>query len=156
MNSGKTVATRPPTTCGCARTSFFRQTTQYSGSAVMPLGQPADDTRVLLAATRQALRKFFRPGFAYAKAGVCLLDVQPRHETQAQQQLAFDVQDSEADSRQVNKAMCVLERLSTQDGRDTDKPATRVHDEAGGWLKRQARVPPPYKPCWEDLEEGRR
>lgn len=147
------MATRPPTTCGCARTSFFRQTTQYSGSAVMPLGQPADDTRVLLAATRQALRKFFRPGFAYAKAGVCLLDVQPRHETQAQQQLAFDVQDSEADSRQVNKAMCVLDSLNTRYGRDTVKLASSVHDEAAVWRMRQERVSPSYTTRWEDLVE---
>src|SRR5690606_4959056 len=63
-------ASMTPTIHVFARTSFFRQTPQYSGSAVMPLGEPTDDTRVLLAATRQALRKFFRPGFAYAKAGV--------------------------------------------------------------------------------------
>lgn len=146
-------ASMTPTIHVFARTSFFRQTPQYSGSAVMPLGEPTDDTRVLLAATRQALRKFFRPGFAYAKAGVCLLDVQPRHEAQAQQQLAFDVQDSEADSRQVNKAMCVLDCLNTRYGRDTVKLASSVHDETAAWQMRQERMSPSYTTRWEDLVE---
>jgi DNA polymerase V len=45
---------------------------QYNASLLVPLPEPSDDSRVLSDAVWVALRKIFRVGFAYKKAGVML------------------------------------------------------------------------------------
>lgn len=136
-----------------ARTSPFRQTPQYSGSAVVPLGTPTDDTRTLIAATRRGLQKLYRNDYDYAKAGVCLLDVQPRHQAQAQQQIALLGETSTEDDQRSNRAMLALDSLNNRYGRETVKLATSLHRATTAWQMRQERMSPNYTTRWEDLVE---
>lgn len=136
-----------------ARTSFFRQAPQYSGSIVVPLGQATDDTRVLIAATCRGLRDFYRPGFDYAKAGVCLLDVHPRGQAHAQQQLGFVDLVAVPGEAALNRAMLALDSLNTRYGRETVKLASSMHQANAAWQMRQERMSPSYTTCWEDLVE---
>ena len=57
------------------RTSPFRQVPQYSKSHVQPLVTPTADSRQITRAALEGLRRIYRPGFDYAKAGVMLMDI---------------------------------------------------------------------------------
>lgn len=48
---------------------------QYHQTEIAPLSTPTDDTRVLCAAALEALRRIYRPGYKYQKAGVILTDI---------------------------------------------------------------------------------
>jgi Nucleotidyltransferase/DNA polymerase involved in DNA repair len=48
---------------------------QYHATRTIALNHPSQDTRVFLKAGRVALADLYRPGFAYAKAGVHLLEI---------------------------------------------------------------------------------
>jgi DNA polymerase V len=66
-------------------TSPFRtHDRQHSPSVTLPLVRPTDDTRSLIAAAVRALKGVFRPGFNYVKAGVMLVDLQPKGREQAE------------------------------------------------------------------------
>ena len=136
-----------------ARTSPFRQTAQYSGSAVVPLGFPADDTRALIAAARRGLQKLYRDGYDYAKAGVCLLDVQAKQQAQAQLQIDLLGEEPTSGEPRGSRAMLALDSLNTRYGRETVKLASSVHQAKAAWQMRQERMSPSYTTRWEDLVE---
>ena len=58
------------------RTNPFKEMEpQHSQGLILPLPDPTDDTRQLVSAAIAILRHLYRPGFAYAKAGVMLTDI---------------------------------------------------------------------------------
>ncbi len=60
------------------RTSPFKpDAAQYQGSLTVPLVAPTDDTRQLVCAAQAGLQRIYRPGFAYQKVGVVLLELIP-------------------------------------------------------------------------------
>jgi DNA polymerase V len=54
---------------------FREQDPQYSNSLVIPLPNASADTRLLVRAALFALQKIYRPGYAYQKAGVMLMEI---------------------------------------------------------------------------------
>jgi DNA polymerase V len=71
------------------RTSPFRkQDPQYSRSASIPLPCPTSDSAHITQAANAIVKRIYRPGFKYAKAGVMLMDLQPA--TREQLTLDFD------------------------------------------------------------------
>jgi DNA polymerase V len=56
-------------------TNPFRDEPQYSNSLVIPLPNASADTRLLVRAALFALKKIYRRGFAYNKAGVMLMGI---------------------------------------------------------------------------------
>lgn len=60
------------------RTNPFKpEVPQYQRGLIVPLAVPSDDTRQLLRAAHAGLRRIYRPGFAYQKAGVVLTELIP-------------------------------------------------------------------------------
>ncbi len=57
------------------RSSRFRDAQPYAASRVVPLATPTADTRALVTAARAGLKRIFKPGPAYSKAGVILLEL---------------------------------------------------------------------------------
>jgi DNA polymerase V len=58
------------------RTSPFKEKEpQYSRGVTVPLPCPTSDSRALVGAALTGLKRIFRPGFAYAKAGIMLVDL---------------------------------------------------------------------------------
>lgn len=55
------------------RTSKFHKGPQYGNAAVKEFVAPTNDTRAILQAVLQGVSQIYKPGYAYAKAGVCLL-----------------------------------------------------------------------------------
>jgi DNA polymerase V len=58
------------------RTSPFRKSPQYSRSVVVPLAHPTQDTARLVGAALHGLRSIYQSGYALAKAGVMLVQLQ--------------------------------------------------------------------------------
>jgi len=50
--------------------AFKKQDKQYSNSIVLPFSTPTSDTRTMITAAHVGLRRIFREGFNYAKAGI--------------------------------------------------------------------------------------
>src|SRR5665647_3888353 len=56
---------------------FREQDPQYSNSITIPLPNASSDTRLLVRAALFGLKKIYKPGHAYKKAGVMLTGIGP-------------------------------------------------------------------------------
>ena len=127
------------------RTNVFKpDEPQYQRAMAVPLPAPTDDTRVLTGWALGILRKIFRPGFAYHKAGIMLLDLVPQHQRQA---TLFETADGESERAQA--LMQVLDEINARYGRRTLKFA--AEGLARPWQMRRNRLSPRYTTSWEEL-----
>jgi DNA polymerase V len=145
------------------RTSPFRKVPQYSRSHVQPLGSPTADSRAIVRAAHEGLKKIFRQGFEYAKAGVMLMDISSA--SQVQTELAFDAPGGEqADGshrrgsrqhpqRDPQRLMAALDAVNQRWGKHTMKlGSNRLNVEApSGWVMKQERRTPRYTTQWSDM-----
>lgn len=100
------------------QTSPFRdKDTQYSGGHLVPLREPTDDTRLLIAAALSGLCKIYRSGFAYQKAGVLLSELSPAGH---QQGSLFDEVEAPSPSR-ANSLMQAIDGINGIMGSGTIK-----------------------------------
>ena len=61
------------------RTNVFKpEVPQYQRSMTVPLPEASADTRVLVGWAIKALRRIYRPGYGYHKAGITLMEIVPR------------------------------------------------------------------------------
>ena len=116
---------------------------QYNASLLVPLPEPSDDSRLFSDAVWVALRKIFRAGFAYKKAGVMLTALS---EARRQQHGLFT--DTTTQTRDA-ELMKTLDRLNLHFGRDT------IHLAATGtsrdWRMRSANRSPRFTTRWDEL-----
>ena len=129
-----------------ARTSPYSAGEAHSGSRIIPLPYPTDDTRDLLQAALAGLRAMYREGSAYAKAGVIL--------TQFAQRGAITgdlfAPPPRANSEQL---MRVMDAINAKQGRGTIRLG---RERAGGvWSMRRELLSPSYTTDWQGLPKGR-
>lgn len=130
------------------RTNLFRaDEPRYDASRVMILPEPSADTRRLAQAARQGLRKLYRPGYRYAKAGIMLLDLVPASARQA------DLWSDPERVEQGQRLMGVMDRINRDYGRDTIRLAGA--GLARRWAMRQAHRSPRYTTRWDELPIAR-
>ncbi|NRA41395.1 MAG: Y-family DNA polymerase [Pseudomonadales bacterium] len=91
------------------QTSRF-DTEPYRNSATVVLPYASNDTRHIIAASQQAVRSIFRPGHAYAKAGVGLIELIDEQPSQ----LNFFQQYQTERSRQLMQTLDQLNRQQAQ------------------------------------------
>ena len=85
------------------RTSPFRQNDrQYSRSAVAPLTSPTADTAQIVEAVLAVLHIIYKPSYKYTKAGLMLLDLQPKTRHQFTLDLEDETQHNEARAAHAN------------------------------------------------------
>lgn len=135
------------------RTSRFSAGPFHADSAVAPLPAPTDSTPALLRAALSGLRSVFRPGFDYAKAGVCLLDVRPAAPAAMQGEL-FAPDDAGCAGKSA-RAMAVVDQLNQRFGRRVVQAASALHAADARWLMRQAHRSPSYTTLWDEVVEVR-
>ena len=136
------------------RTSRFSAGPWHADSAVVPLDSPTGSTSMLLRAALGGLRSVFRPGFDYAKAGVCLLDVRPAVPVTMQGELfALDSGHAEKSALRSARAMAVVDRLNQRFCRRMTQVASALHEPDARWLMRQAHRSPSYTTVWGDVVE---
>ncbi len=143
-----------------ARSSPFRQGQQYSGSLVMPLRRPSSDTMLITEAATQGVRKIFRPGVDFAKAGVMLLDISSQEHAQFELDLdsVSDVpgqgaaQGRAQDVAARRRLMTALDAVNDRFGRATlQLGSAATAGEPRNWKMKQERRTPAYTTRWEDM-----
>ncbi len=115
---------------------------QYHRSLTIPMPEPTADTRILISWALKVLRRMYRPGFAYQKAGVMLSDLRPR--MMAQASLFADPEDDRG--RQL---MATLDAINGRWGRGTLRSAAEGMEKP--WQMKRQRLSPRYTTDWEGL-----
>lgn len=135
------------------RTSPFRkQDKQYSRSITVPLRLPSSDTLRIAAAALAGLKRIFRPGYQYAKAGVMLLELIPA--TIGQQELNLGGNDADREQRN-SRLMVAMDAIQGRYGRKAIRLGTAVtpmHREGtSAWPMKQERRSSRYTTDWHGL-----
>ena len=113
---------------------------QYQRGLTVPLPEASDDTLRLTRAALWGLRRIYRPGFAYQKAGVAMLNLTTA--THAQASLFSAAKDN-------TRLMQVMDRINATWGRGTLRSAAEGIDQA--WQMKRGRMSPGYTTCWDQL-----
>lgn len=126
------------------RTSPFRvKDPQYSQGITIPLPMPTSDSRSLVGAALAGLKRIFKPGFAYAKSGIMLMNLIPQDHREL---TLFD------DPIQLNRSsalMGVMDRINGNFG----KGAIRLCGEGADqrWKMQAGNKSPHYTTRISDL-----
>lgn len=118
---------------------------QYHNSIGFKLVHPTDDVRYLTRCAKWCLRKIFRSGFHYQKAGVYLSDLIPK---QGVQMDLFN-QPSDQELKHTEQFMSVLEAVNNKYGRHTLRLAAEGYVQP--WAMRTQLCSPSYTTKWSDL-----
>ena len=123
------------------RTSPFRtDLPQYAKSLTVPLPTPTDDTLRLTKAALWGLRRIYRPGFEYQKAGIMLMDLAP---------VGIRQQDLFSAAKNNDALMQVVDRINSTWGRGTMRSAAEGVSKA--WGMKRERMSPRWTACWDEL-----
>jgi DNA polymerase V len=124
------------------RTNPFKpEHPQYQRGFSFALPAPSADTRTLTRAALWGLKHLFKPGYAYQKAGVMLMDLRDAGITQGQ---LFDAAPPDRPA-----LMQVIDRANAQWGRGTLRLASEGASKS--WQMRREHKSPAYTTRWEDL-----
>jgi DNA polymerase V len=116
---------------------------QYSRGITIALAQPSSDTMQLVAAVKAGLRRIYRPGYRYKKAGVILSDISPAGV--AQGQLFADTQVSEKSI----KLMAALDGINLRMGKGAIGLASDGVEQ--NWRMNRGSMTPAYTSNWDEL-----
>ena len=125
------------------RTSPFKtEEPQYSNGMTIPLPIPTDDTRQLVKLALWGLKRIYKAGFKYAKAGVMIGELVSASEVQPD----FFAKNFEISS---NKLMGVLDAVNNKMGRGTMKLASEGFKQP--WRMKQGNKSPNYTTQWTGI-----
>jgi DNA polymerase V len=126
------------------RTNVFKpEVPQYQRAVTVPLPQASADTRVLIGWALRVLRRIYRPGYGYHKAGVMLTDIQPRRHEQ------LTLFGNDAASAKGAPLMAALDRINQRFGRGALRLAAEGTQKT--WQMRREKLSPQYTTAWEGL-----
>lgn len=131
-------------------TSPYRKGPQYARSITVPLLRATSDTVPVVNAALAGLRRIYRSGYAFIKAGVMLLDLHSAKLRQGE----LDLEPLEAQDSARERLMGVLDELNQRYGRGTLKLASagvEATGERASWAMRQERRSPAYTTSWNDM-----
>ncbi len=127
------------------QTSPFTTTAPYyANAATLGFEHPSQDTGTLIGCATRGLERIYRPGHAYQKAGVLLLDLVPAG---VEQGTLFPYPPS--DPQRSRRLMETLDRINRRQGRHTLRYG--AEGMSGRWRMRQQLKSPAYTTRWEDL-----
>ncbi|HDS1802097.1 TPA: Y-family DNA polymerase [Pseudomonas putida] len=132
--------------CGALRigiqTSFHGDGPKYANAATCIPSFPTDDVRQLTKYALQAAAEIYRPGFAYSKAEVLLMDLRKRGEYT--QDLFSPSQPERSDA-----LMATMDKINRRWGHDCLR--TAAVPLTPDWGMRRALLSPSYMTCWDQL-----
>ena len=124
------------------RTNVFKpEAPQYQRAVTVPLPDASADTRVLTLWALKVLRRIYRPGYGYHKAGVMLSNIVPRGN---QQHSLFGANGGRSDA-----LMTVVDGINQRYGRGAVRLAAEGIDKA--WQMRRGNLSPQYTTDWAGL-----
>jgi DNA polymerase V len=127
------------------QTSFFTEAAKYSNAYTVPLPSPSNDTRLFVKAALWALKRIYRTGYVYQKAGVILNDLVPKAGVQAD--LFFSDTPVKLDKR--DSINLVMDSINRRYGRQTLKVANEGFKAP--WKMKQDFKSPGYTTDWDGL-----
>nr|WP_298411743.1 Y-family DNA polymerase [uncultured Halomonas sp.] len=119
---------------------------QYNPSLVVPLSRASDDSRIIVGIAQRALDHLYRPGYAFMKCGVMMLDFADKKTLQHD---LFDTAQTDAEKKRSEKLMSVVDRINREHGRDAISIGKPRKDAA--WALRCQYRTPRYTTSWEEL-----
>lgn len=122
---------------------FSEHQRQYQKALSVPLPRATADTCLLVQWGLRMLRRIYKPGFNYQKAGVMLTDIRPRQNTQG------DLFANEAWSERRAKLMETMDAINGRWGRGAMRLAAEGIRKS--WQMKRERVSPGYTTDWDDL-----
>lgn len=129
------------------RTNPFRtDLPQYQQRVVVSLERPTDDSRDIIAAAVQGLRRLWRKGYAYHKAGLMLLDLSPK----ANRQLTLtETPQTNEEAKRSERLMATMDKLNRELGKGTVQLG--LPRKGNAWSLRRERRTPRYTTQWNEL-----
>lgn len=132
------------------RTAPYDDGPYRSESAQVPFPCATADTLVMIKAARRGLDAIYKPGYAYAKAGVMLYGLEPAYGRQGNL-LALDALERESRRETL---MAALDAVNHKYGKRTVCFGAQGPAEAP-WHMRQTRRSPRLTTVWDELAEVR-
>lgn len=127
------------------RTNVFKpEVPQYQQAVTVPLPEATSDTRVLTRWALRVLRRIYRPGFGYHKAGITLMNIVPA----TSQQFSLFPSGGAVDARSL-QLMGVLDGINGKYGRGTMRLAAEGVEKV--WQMRRGNLSPRYTTEWDSL-----
>jgi DNA polymerase V len=120
---------------------FSEKQPQYQRAIAVPLTQSTSDTMRLTRAALWGLRRIFKPGFAYQKAGVMLMEIAPASQVQG---VLF-----EPGSAARPRLMEVIDAANARWGGGTLKLAAEGVEKS--WQMKRGLKSPSYTSQWDEL-----
>ena len=128
------------------RTNIFKpEVPQYQRAVTVPLPDASSDTRVLTGWALRVLRRIYRPGYGYHKAGVMLANIVPRG---SQQYGLFNAGGGSGGARS-DVLMAVVDGINQRYGRGAICLA--VEGLHKNWRMRRGNLSPGYTTDWAGL-----
>lgn len=127
------------------QTSPFAKLPYYGNCHTVVLPTPTNDTRLLVKTALWILKKIYRSGYVYQKAGVLLNDLVP--DQGIQRDLFFSPTDDEFSKRE--KLMTTLDNINQRYGRQTLKLGSEGFKAP--WKMKQNFKSPRYTTNWDEL-----
>jgi DNA polymerase V len=124
--------------------TFAANQKQYQPSVTLPIPEPTSDTLALTSIALKGLKGIFKPGYAYKKAGITLMDLSDGANVQP---------DMFSTARDNTKLMAVMDRINTQWGRGTLHSA--AEGISNGWKMKRERMSQEFTTSWSGLPVAR-
>lgn len=125
---------------------FSAKEPQYQRAVTVPLPTGTDDTRELTHWALRVLRRIYRPGFAYQKAGIMLLELQQRDQKQT------ELFSEPARTQITSELMQTLDAINARWGAGTLRVlAEGTKQSTPGWKMRRQRLSPAYTTRGDEL-----
>ena len=118
---------------------------QYHPSIVIPLVEPTDDTGLLVSPAMRGLKRIYKPGYRYQKAGIMLLDLGDAKTSQPDLFSHVSTQDRQKSQRRME----TLDHINRKMGRGTLRLAAEGFQHA--WKIRTDYPSPRYTTRWAEL-----
>lgn len=126
------------------RTSPFKpDETYYANSLTIPLPSPTDDTVKLVRAVLWGLKRIYKPGYRYQKAGVMLSELVPLGQCQG------DLFAQTPQTTRSARLMAAMDSINRSMGRQTVKLAAEGFRQP--WKMKQGNRSPSYTTDWSAL-----
>jgi DNA polymerase V len=124
-------------------TSPHGDSSKYANSMTIALPAPTDDTVQLTATALWILKKIYKRGYDYQKAGVMLTDICSKMEQQT------DLFGYQSATKNSDKLMSTLDAINAKMGKSTVRLASQGFNAP--WKMRQDNKSPHYTTNWNDL-----
>lgn len=121
---------------------FSREDGQYINSTTISLPVGSNDSKTLIKYALTALRKIYKDGFKYKKAGVQVFGIVPENHIQ----LGLFDNPSDAKSKKVMK---LIDNINHSNGKNTIKLAAQGFDRS--WRMKNEKLSPCYTTRFKDL-----